>query len=139
MSPRRSPRAPTTSWWGGRFARRPIRARRRPRSSRRSLRFFQRLEQPPEMIVVGEEGAVEELAAVALDEEGREVLHLPVAHFLGVVLDVEPAKARLRKLLRQLEEALAVRLAAVAPQRTKAGDIHGRVHRCPILFMPSPE
>ena len=95
------------------------------------------------MIVVGEEGAVEELAALALDEDGREVLHFPVADFLGVVFDVEPAKARPRKLFRQLEEAFAVGHAAVAPDCAETGDIHGdipgHVHRCPILFMPSPE
>ena len=95
------------------------------------------------MPVVGEEGAVEELGAVALDQDGGEVLHLAVADFRGVVLDVEPAEARAGKFLRQLEEALAVALAAIAPEGAYTGDIHGdvlgRVHRCPILFTPSPE
>ena len=91
------------------------------------------------MLVVGEEGPVEELVAAALDQDGGEVLHLPVAYFLGVVLDIQPAEARLRELLRQLEKPLAVALAAVAPQRAKAGDFHGRVHRCPILFTLLPE
>ena len=95
------------------------------------------------MLVVGEEGTVEELGAVALDEEGGEILHLPLADLRGVVLDVEPAEARAGKFLRQLEEALAVALAAIAPQRAYTGDIHGdvlgRVHRCPILFTRSPE
>ena len=71
------------------------------------------------MIVVGEEGTVEELGAAALDEERRKVLHLPLPHLLGVVLDVEPAKACLRKFLRQLEEPFPVRLAAVAPGRSR--------------------
>ena len=91
------------------------------------------------MIVVGEERTVEELGSVALDQEGRKILHFPLAHLLGVVFDVEPAKACARELLRQLEEPLPVRLAAVAPERAKAGDIQGRVHRCPILFTRSPE
>src|SRR5262249_52008794 len=130
---RRSPPARTTSWWGARSARRPTRALPPPRSRQRSLGFFQRLEEPPEMLVVGEEGTVEELGAVALDEEGREVFHLPVADLRGVVLHVEPAEARAGEFLRQLEEALAVALAAVAPQGANTGDIHGevrgRVHR----------
>ena len=85
------------------------------------------------MLVVGEERTVEELGAVALDQEGGEVLHLPVANLRSVVLDVEPAEARAGELLRQLEEALAVALAAVAPKGAYAGDVHGdvrgRVHR----------
>lgn len=99
------------------------------------------------MLVVGQERTVEELGAVSLDEEGREILHLAITHLRGVVLDVEPAKARAWKFLRQREEALAVALAAIAPQRAYTGDIHGeiqgdvlgRVHRCPILFTRSPE
>src|SRR5262245_40324818 len=101
---RRSPPARTTSSSVGRSARRRIHLPRRPRSSRRSLGFSQRLQQAPEVLVVGEERTVEELGSVALDQDGGEVVHLPVAHFLGVVLEVEPAEARLRKLLRQLEE-----------------------------------
>src|ERR1043165_3432224 len=103
------------------------------RSRRRSLGFLQRLDEPPEVLEVGEEGTVEELGAAALDQDGGEVLHLPVADFRGVVLDVEPAEARAGELLRQREEALAVALAAVAPQRANTSDIHrdvrGRVHR----------
>src|SRR6185369_2088772 len=131
--------APTISSWGGRSARPRTRAPPHRRFRTRSLGVFQRLEQPPEMLVMGEEGAVEELGAVALHEEGGEVLHLPVADLGGVVLDVEPAEARAGKFLRQLEEALAVAFAAVAPQGAKAGDVQGRVHRCPILFTRSPE
>src|SRR5262245_4593971 len=116
MWPRPLPRAPTTSSSGGRSARQRIRARRPRRSRTRSLGFFQRPEQPPEMLVVGEERTVEELGAVALHEDGREVLNLPLADRRGVVLDVEPAEARAGKFLRQLEEALAVALAAIAPQ-----------------------
>ena len=95
------------------------------------------------MLVVGEEGTVEELGAVALDQESGEVLHLALAHLGGVVLDVEPAEARAGKLLRQLEEPLAVAFAAIAPDRANAGDIHGelrgRIRRCPILFTRWPE
>src|SRR3954468_4286452 len=139
MSRRPLPPGPTTSWSGGRSARRRTPAPPRPRSRTRSLGFFQRLDEPPEMLLVGEEGTVEDLGAVALDEDGGEVLHLPLADLRGVVLDVEPAKARAGELLCQLEEAFSVRLAAIAPQGAQAGDIQGRVHRCPILFTPSPE
>src|ERR1043165_1163193 len=86
---RRSPPARTTLWSGGRSARRRIRARPPLRSRRRSLGFLQRLDEPPEVLEVGEEGTVEELGAVALDQDGGEVLRLPVADFRGVVLDVE--------------------------------------------------
>src|ERR1044071_4097345 len=137
------PPAPTTLSEGGRSAPRRTRAPRHRRSRTRSLGFLQRLEQAPEMLVVGQEGAVEELGAVALHQEGGEVLHLAVADLRGVVLDVEPAEARAGKFLRQLEEALAVTLAAIAPQGANTGDIHGdvrvRIHRCPILFTPLPE
>src|SRR4051812_48689568 len=150
MSRRPLPPVPTTSWSDGRSARRRTPAPPRPRSRTRSLGFFlplrvlhEGLDEPPEMLMVGEEGTVEDLGAVALDEDGGEVLHLPLAELRGVVLDVEPAKARAGEFLRQLEEAFAVRFAAIAPQGANTGDIHGdiqgRVHRCPILFTRSPE
>src|SRR6185503_6348437 len=114
---RPSPRAPTTSWSAGRSARPPIRAPRRRPSRTRSLRSIQRLDEAPQVLVLRGEGTVEELDAVALDQDGREVLHLPLAHLVGVVLDIQPAKARPRELLGEREETLPVGLAAVAPER----------------------
>ena len=91
------------------------------------------------MFMMRQERTVKQLGAVSLHEDGGKILHLAIAHLSGVVLDIEPAEARAWKLLRQLEEALAVAFAAIAPQRAKAGDVQGRVHRCPILFTRSPE
>src|SRR5687767_14952308 len=108
MSRRPLPPEPTTSWSAGRSTR-PLTRAPRPRQSKAPwLRFFQRLDEAPEVLVLRRERAVEELGAVALDQNGGKVLHLALAHFRGVVLDVEPAKARLRELLRQREEAFAV-------------------------------
>ena len=87
------------------------------------------------MLVLGRKRTVEELGALALDENRGEVLHLAAAHFRGVVLDVGPAKACLRKLPCEREKSLAIRHAAIAPKRAKAGHLH----RCPILFTRLPD
>jgi hypothetical protein len=123
---------------------RPIRAAADPRAAAQAIqdtiaRVFQRLEQPPEMLVMGEEGAVEELGAVALTRRvGKFSTSRSPTSAASSSMSSQRKRAR-GKFLRQLEEALAVAFAAVAPQGAKAGDVQGRVHRCPILFTRSPE
>ena len=74
----------------------------------------------------GEERAVKEDLAVARHADGGEVLHLQVADLVRLVLDVDPAEFRLRKLLREREESRAVVGAGVAPRRAKAAHLdHG--------------
>src|SRR5258706_14368421 len=102
-SRRHSRTARTTSSWGDRSARRATRARP-PRRSRRRSRLFSRhrdelLEQALEVRMHGEERAVKEHLAVARHAQGGEVPDLEDAYFVGLVLDIDPAEACVRKLL----------------------------------------
>jgi len=65
------------------------------------------------------------------DLDRREILDLALAHFLGVVLDVEPAELGLREAPREGEEARAVLPADVAPLGAQAGDGEFRVAHAP--------
>src|SRR5438477_11373266 len=118
------PTAPITSWSAGRSARLPIRARR-PARSRRRLRLFslpneELLEQPLEMRMDRQLRAVKQQLAPARHADRGEVLHLEVAHFVGLVLDIDPAEPRLRKFLREREEAWPIVDAGVTPFRAQA-------------------
>src|SRR5262245_17378292 len=100
MSPRLLRTAPTTSSSAGRSARRRTRARRPKRSSRRSLLFSRReelREQPLEMRMNRQLRAVKEHLAPSRDANRGEVLDFQVAHFVGLVLDVDPAELGLRE------------------------------------------
>src|SRR5882762_6679715 len=114
---RRSRTAPTTSSSGGRSARPRTRARRRKPSSAPSRLFFpeQLLQQALQEVVGRRLRAVEKRLPAALDQEGREVLDLQVAHPVGVVLGIEPGETRLREALRQLEKPRPVFRADIAP------------------------
>src|SRR5688572_26519526 len=103
MSLRHLPPAPTTSWSAVPSGRRRTRAPRRRRSRKRSGRFFQQLlEQAPEVLVMREEDAEEQLLLPALHLDGGKVLHLGRVRIL---LDVHPAEFRLGKALGEREEA----------------------------------
>src|SRR5207253_3672522 len=123
MSRRRSPTAPTTSLSAARFARPPTRAPR-PRRSRRRLPLFSRSErfaqQPLEVRVDRKLHAVKQHLVAARHSDGGEILHLELADFIGLVLDVDPAEFRAGELLAEREEAGAVFDAGVAPLGAKA-------------------
>src|SRR5712691_11900321 len=147
---RRSRTAPTTSSSGGRSARPPTRGRRRKPSSAPSRLFFpeQLFQQALQEVVGRRLRAVEKRLPAALDQEGREVLDLQVAHLVGVVLGIEPGEPGLRKAFRQREEARAVLGANVAPLGADAGHLEFaewcnvvfiRLRPCPICSMHWPE
>src|SRR5687767_730760 len=142
-SRRRSPTAPTTSWWADRSATPPTRApprrRCRPRSPRSSSHKL--LEQALEVRVVRQHHALEQGLASAAHEDGRKVLDLDVLDRLGFILDVHPAELGARKAARHLEEPRLIGLAGVAPGGAQAGDekFAIRLHAWPILCMRSPE
>ena len=68
----------------------------------------------------GEERAVKENLAVARHANGGEILDLEIAHLVGLVLDVDPAEAGVRKLRREREESRLVLGARIAPSGAKA-------------------
>ena len=75
---------------------------------------------------MGRQRAVEQDLLAARHAEGGEVLHLEVADFVGLVLDVEPAEPRAGEFLRQREEARPVFVAGIAPLRAQAAHFdHG--------------
>jgi len=75
--------------------------------------------------------AVKNLRRAPFDLDGREILDLALADFFGVILDVEPGKARLWKALRQRFEARTVLAAHVAPLGAQAGHVEfGLGHAC---------
>src|SRR4051794_17413168 len=98
--PRLSRTAPTISSSDGRFARRPIRARQRKARRPPSRLFFrpsdELLEQPLEVRMHREQGAVKQHIAAARHANGGKVLHLELAHFVRLVLDIDPAELRCR-------------------------------------------
>src|SRR6266481_10011820 len=122
---RRSQTAPTTSSSGGRSARPRTRGRRRKRSSAASRLFFpeQLLQQALQEVMGRRLRAAEKRLRAALDQDGREVLDLQVAHLAGVVLGVEPGEAGLREAPGQLEKPRPVLRAEVAPLGADAGHI----------------
>src|SRR6267143_2118617 len=122
---RRSRTAPTTSSSGGRSARPRTPGRRRKPSSAPSRLFSpkQLLQQALEELMGRRLRAAEKGLRAALDQEGREVLDLQVAHLVGIVLGIEPGEPGLRKAFRQREEARAVLGANVAPLGTDAGHL----------------
>src|SRR5689334_9507210 len=104
MSRRPSGPAPTTSSSAGRSARPPTRARP-PRRCRARSRLFSRpreelLQEPLEVGVEGEQGAVKNELVAARYADGGEVLDFQIAERVGLVLDVDPAELGLRELLR---------------------------------------
>src|SRR3954463_624331 len=126
-SPRRLRTAPTISSSVARSARRPIRAPP-PKASRRRSRPFlrprQELRQEPLQVSVhGEEGAVKKHSVGARDADGGEILHLEVADFIRLVLDVDPAEVRVREFCREREETQPVLVAGVAPRGAKAAHL----------------
>src|SRR5882762_902867 len=114
---RRSRTAPTTSSSGDRSARPRTPGRRRKPSSAPSRLFSpeQLLQQALEELMGRRLRAEKKRLPAALDQEGREVLDLQVAHLVGIVLGLEPGEPGLRKAFRQREEARAVLGADVAP------------------------
>jgi len=65
---------------------------------------------------------MEQHLLAACDPDGGEVLHLQVAHRLGIVLDVQPCELGLRKLPGERLEARSVIDAGIAPKGAQAGD-----------------
>src|SRR5882672_6722809 len=104
MSRRPSPTAPTTSS-AARSATRRTRARPPRRSSPPLLLSFleQRFEQALEVRMDRQLRAVEQHLIASRHADRREVVHLEVADFLGLVLDIDPAELGGGEFLRQLE------------------------------------
>ena len=75
------------------------------------------------MLGLRQQDPIKKLRLAALHLDGREILDLAPAHFLGVVLDVEPCELGLRKTLRKGEKPGPVFAADVAPFGAQAG--HG--------------
>src|SRR5712692_5847242 len=82
----------------------------------------QLLEQPGEMLVPGKHDAVKQQLRAPPDFDRGKVLDLPLAHFLGLVLDVQPAELGAWKAFGEREKARAVLDAGVAPLGAQAGD-----------------
>src|SRR5687767_14332660 len=135
--------ARTTSWWGGRCAKRRTRERPHRQFRRRSLRPSSNkfLEQPLQVLVVRQHHAVEQRLVAAAHQDGGEVFDVDVLDCFGVVLDVDPAELRAREALGHRHEPRAVGDAGIAPRGAKAGDekFAIRLHAWPILCTRWPE
>src|SRR5712692_7287755 len=98
----------------------------------------QLFEQAGEMLVLGKHDAVKEQLRAPPDFDCRKVLDLPLAHFLGVVLDVQPAELGEWKAPGEREKARAVLDAGVAPLGAQANDAELALAHQAIRLQPWP-
>lgn len=85
-----------------------------------------RLDESAYGVQVRHDRAEEAGLASAGNQEGGEVLHFDGVHQVRFILDIHPAKLRLRKLGLQALEQRRIVLASAAPLGTQADDEQGR-------------
>ena len=72
------------------------------------------------MRVHREEGAVKQDFIVPGDADRGEIFDLEIADFIRLVLDIDPAKARRGKFVREGEKPGTIVVAGIAPRGAKA-------------------